>query len=72
LVLADRQRHDEGRSFSECASSSDLPSVAFNDLPANGQSHSYPGIFIPSMEALKRLKDLFQILLIEPDSIILN
>src|SRR5208283_1742035 len=50
----------------------DTPAVPFHYLLTDGQSHTGPLVFAPSMQSLERGENPFEVLLIETNTVILD
>src|SRR5262249_2336806 len=70
--LAYRQRNDESRAVARTAFRSDGTVVPLGDFLTHSQSYSRPIVFAAAVQSLERRKDPIDVLLIKPDSIVLD
>ena len=70
--MVDRQADDERRPLCNCADCGDLSIMALYDFSAHCQPDSRAGVLATAVETLEHREDPVQILLLEPDTVVLD
>jgi hypothetical protein len=71
-VSLDGQGDDKLRSFPQLASRGDGTRVGLDDLAADGQPDACAGVFVPTVEDLKKVEDPVEILGINADPVVFD